>query len=196
MSRGIEFSIGTIVMLIIAILLFSLSLSFLFKWFGEAETLKEQIDRQTQDQIEAALATGTQKVAIPVAIRDVLKGTMTTFGVGVRNIDQEGPYSMSLAFSGAYAPDGSAIPVDTPYLEERWLGTFKVSEPVTIKSNGQHIFLAAIRADATVAQGKPTPKGDVVFNVCVWQGDPQPCDRSALGNTYTGKINQITVRIV
>ena len=205
-KKGIEIGINFIVMLIIGILLFGLSLSFLFKWFGSAEELKGEIDRQTEEQINTALKTGHQRVVIPIALQSLKRGKATTFGVGIRNIGNTGPFSIATTFSGAYLQNGNKIPADPDYIEDYWLGAFRVSETFTIAKNDQAVMPVLVKADTSTASNTPTLKGDYVFNVCVYNAPidvngnpPVPCtiqqfqqDRSKF---YTEKIYQITVRV-
>lgn len=196
-KKGITFSIGMIVMLILTILIFSLSLYFLFSWFGQAETLKGQIDKQTQEQIMNALKTGNQKVAIPIAIHEVNRGSTVTVGVGVRNVVSAKEFSMSLAFSGAYSPTGMKIAAEPNWMQDKWLGNFRTIDAFTLQKNEQKVIPVVLKADTNVGQSGATQKGDYIFNVCVWDSPvPQPCNKQALADVYTGKIYQITLRVI
>jgi len=210
-KRGLELSVGMIVLLILSILIFSLSIYFLFKWFSGAEQLKAEIDRQTQEQIISALKTGNQLVAIPIAIEQVKRGNPATFGVGVRNIEQQKAFSAAVSFSGAYYPDGKEIckygEACAYYIEEKWLGNFKSIETFTLRKNEEKLLPLMIKADLNMDTGKPTPKGDYTFNVCIYperlriDGTP-PADCSAgqfklnPAAFYTGKIYQVTVKVI
>lgn len=210
-KKGFEMSVGIIVLLILSILIFSLSLYFLFKWFGSAEELKAVIDRQTQEQIVTALKSGNQLVAIPIAIQQITRGKSTTFGVGIRNIAAEKQFSMAAAFSGAYMPDGTSIcsaeePCAT-YIEEHWLGNFATTSTFTLKKNEEKVLPVLVKADLTVDSGRTTPKGDYTFNVCVYDAPlrsdnsaPAPCTAGQFRNNpaafYTQKIYQVTVKVV
>jgi len=196
-KKGITFSIGMIVMLILSVLIFSLSLYFLFNWFGQAEVLKGEIDKQTREQIISALKTGNQKVAIPVAIQEVKRGNPVTFGIGVRNVVAAKQFSISLAFSGAYDQNGNMIPAEPIWMTQKWLGNFRTIEGFTLQKNQQEVMPAVIKADTNMAESATTRKGDYIFNVCVWDSPvPQNCDRTQLDNVYTGKIYQVTMRVI
>ena len=206
-KKGFEMSIGLIVLIILSIVIFSLSLYFIFKWFGSAEELKAEIDRQTGEQITAALKTGNQLVAIPVAVQQAKRGKSASFGLGVRNIAAEKRFSMALDFSGAYYPDGMEIPVDAMYMNERWLGGFATADIGLLKRNEQRVVPFLIKADLNVAPGVPAPMGDYVFNVCVYDKPltvaAEPPARCSIGQFkinseafYTSKIYQVTVKLV
>ncbi len=201
-----ELSIGLIVILILSVLIFSMSLYYLFTWFGRAEQLKAEIDKQTEEQILAALKTGNQLVAIPIAVQQVKRGNAATYGIGVRNIAAEGAFSMATTFSGAYTPDGRTITVDETYLTEKWLGAFANTPTFRLRKNEQKVIPQLIKADLNIAQGAPTPKGDYVFNICVYDSGlrpdntpPSECSTGQYKNDptvfYTAKIYQVTVRV-
>jgi len=210
-KHGFELSIGMVVTLILTILIFSLSVYFLFNWFGKAKELQAEIDRQTKEQIMTALTAGNQLVAIPIAIQQTKRGSWAAFGVGVRNIASETQFSMSTRFSGAYTPDGREIcrtgDVCADYIQEKWLGNFATTPTFTLKKNEQKIIPLPVKAELNIAQGTQTTKGDYVFNVCVYDkplrsdgAPPWPCTIAAFDEDssvfYTGKIYQVTVKIV
>jgi hypothetical protein len=206
-KKAFEMSIGMIVIIILSVLIFSMSLYFVFKWFGSAEELKAEIDKQTKEQIMSALQTGNQLVAIPLAIQQAKRGTSANFGIGVRNIAAEKKFAMAVSFSGAYLPDGKEIACDDQckaYIEEHWIGGFASSDMGLVKKNEQKVFPFLIKADLNIVQGKSTPNGDYIFNVCVYvlENDvsPAPCSIGQFSQSsavfYTGKIYQVTVKVV
>jgi len=194
-KKGLTFSIGFMVMLIMAILIFSMSLFLLFQWFGEAEELEAAIDKQTREQILSALKTGTSLVAIPFSIQPTSRGKPVNFGIGVRNIKEQRKFSTSVSFSGAYDPGGQEIIVDEDFIKEHWLGRFAKSGTFTLRRNEQQIMPLLIRAHTSIGTGT-TRKGDYVFNVCVFEGTPADCTLGQINNVYTRKIYQVTVRVI
>jgi hypothetical protein len=210
-KKGLEMSIGLIVLLILSIIIFSLSIHFLFKWFGSAEELKAEIDKSTQEQIINALKSGNQLVAIPLAIQEVKRGSTTTFGVGVRNIAAEKQFSMATTFSGAYLPNGNVIcragESCAAYIEEHWLGSFSTTPTFSLKKNEQKIIPILVKAGLNIDTSTTAPKGEYTFNVCVYDAPlrsdgtpPAPCSAGQFNNNpaafYTAKIYQVTVRVV
>ncbi len=205
-KRGFEMSIGLIVLLILSIIIFSFSIYLLFKWFGSAEELKAEIDKSTHDQIINALKSGNQLVAIPLAIQDVKRGNFVTFGVGVRNVVSEKQFSMSTTFSGAYLPNGNVIcragESCATYIEEHWLGSFATTPTFSLKKNEEKIIKLLVKSDLNVDTSIMTSKGDYTFNVCVYETPMPsgPCNAGQFRNNpgvfYTGKIYQVTVKVV
>jgi len=195
-KRGIEFSVGFLVGLIIAILIFSLSLYFTLKWFGEADEIKGNIDRQTQERIMSTLKTGNQQVGIPISVEEIKKGNMAIFGLGVRNIGSQSEFSASVAFAAAYDESGNQLSVDDQFITTNWLGQFQTISPFTLSKNEMHIAPILIKANTQIGSGISTQKGDYVFNVCVWQGQEQECTLANRDNAFTKKIYQVTVRVI
>lgn len=210
-KRGFEMSVGLIVLLILSIIIFSLSIYFLFKWFGSAEELKAEIDKSTQEQIINALKSGNQLVAIPLAIQDVKRGNSVTFGIGVRNVAAEKQFSVSSTFSGAYLPNGNIICKSgescAAYIEEHWLGSFATAPTFSLKKNEQKIIPILVKPDLNIDEGRTSPKGEYTFNVCVYDAPlrsdgtpPAPCSAGQFNNNpaafYTAKIYQVTVKVV
>jgi len=198
--RGFEFSVGIIVLLIFSILIFSMSVYLLFKWFGNVDTLSAQIDKQTQEEILSSLNQGNKLVSIPFPVQVVKRGKAALFGVGIRNPTSSREFSMQVSYSGAFSPDGRTLSVDRDYIAANWLGSFAVAEPFLVQKNEQKAVPVLIKADVNSAQGVATQKGDYVFNVCVYdQQATMPCTiesyRSNVAAFYSGKIYQVTVRV-
>ena len=206
-KKAMEMSVGMIVIIILSVLIFSLSLSLLFKWFGQAEKLQGEIDRQTQDQILQALKTGNQLVVVPFSIQQIKRGDIAIFGIGVRNVGADSDYSMAVEFSNAYNPDGSQLGVDRNHIRTKWVGNFNTVPTFKLKRNQQEVKTLAFKADVNMAPSRPTTRGDYVFNVCVYNkpldssGGPfAPCNLGQFKNDpkvfYTQKIYQVTIRVV
>ncbi|MFT4304376.1 MAG: hypothetical protein ACMXYG_07455 [Candidatus Woesearchaeota archaeon] len=89
-KAAIQLSMSFLVMLIIAIVVFVLSVIFLGHFFIQASDLKLRLDEQTRMQIETLLA-GNTRVAIPIDTRTVRGGNTADFAVGIKNTLPE-PY--------------------------------------------------------------------------------------------------------
>ncbi len=198
-KKGFEFSVGIIVLLIISLLIFSLSIYFMFKWFGEAKQLESEVDRRTREQMIDVLKAGNQLVVLPFSVQDVKKGDFAEFALGVRNVVTERSFSFAISFSSAYFPNGIPITVDKSYVNQNWLGNFVAGSLGTIKRNEEKLVQVTIRAAPNIG-AKPTVQGDYVFNLCIYAGPPVDCSIAEFENNpgrfYTGKIYQVTVRVV
>ncbi len=173
----------------------------LFKFFGSAEELEQEIDRQTKDQLMQSLRSGNQLVSIPLAIKEVERGSFATFALGIRNIGTARQFSISTGFDGAYTPDGRAVSQkDAAHIEEKWLGNFKTQPPFTLTKGATDVKPIPIKADVNTASGVQTPVGDYVFNVCVFAPEqpgtsaPQ-CKPENRRLFYTEKVYQVTLRV-
>jgi len=203
-KKGLEFAIGTIVLIIISILIFSMSMYFVFKWFSSAEELKAEIDRQTQNEILASLKTGNELVSIPINVKTIKRGDSVTFGVGVKNIGSSKNFRGTVVFSNAYAPDGSVLPVEKDYVSNYWLGNFNIISTFELKKNQEKLLPILIRAYPSVSQGMSTPVGTYVFNLCIYDSGlrfdgsvPAECssEQYKRGSEffYTSKIYQFVI---
>jgi hypothetical protein len=199
--KGLELSVNMIVMLIITILIFILAITMTYRWFRGAEVLKAEIDRQTEEQITVALRQGTSLIAIPLNLKTTKRGKAVTFGMGVRNVGAEKDFSAQISFSEAYNPDGTLISTNRDHVNREWLGRFATIDPFRLRKNEQKIIGLVVRP-MEIAPGKPAPKGDYVFNICVYE-TPQPAQPCDLGQFktvqgqgyYTNKMYQVTVRV-
>ncbi|PIN76239.1 hypothetical protein COV18_00370 [Candidatus Woesearchaeota archaeon CG10_big_fil_rev_8_21_14_0_10_37_12] len=206
-KKGFEISISMIVMLILGIILFTLSLYYLTNWFGEAEELQAVLDKQTEDQIINSLRIGNKLVAIPISVQTVTKGKRVSFGLGIRNVGDPRQFSVGIVFSKAYTPDGQTIEADEQFIQDNWLGRFTAMRGGMIMRNQQQVIPIGIRAYPNIGSGKATTNGDYTFNVCVYDTSltannevPHPCPRTPdefnPAEVYTGKVYQVTVRVV
>jgi len=197
-KKGFEVSITVIVLLIISILIFILAISLITKWFSKAETLKAELDKQTEQQILNALKQSNALVAIPLNINEVERSKTVTFGIGIRNLGSPKPFSGVIKFSGAYNPEGQIISTADPdYIEFNWLGNFQNITTFHLSKNQQRVVPVAVRADTYMADNQMTLKGDYVFNVCVFDTPaPGVCSIENLNNIFTNKIYQFTVRVI
>ena len=201
-KKGIEFSVGIIVLLIFSILIFSMSVYLLFKWFDDVDAVSAEIGKQTQNEIMNALSVGNRLIAIPFPIQAVKRGEAATFGVGIRNPTASKEFSMQVSFSGAFFPDGKRnTKVEGSYVAQKWLGSFAQVEPFLLQKNQKKIIPLLIRADVNVAPGVATQVGDYAFNVCVYPtaAPSAPCTIEAYQQSvsafYSGKLYQVVVRV-
>ena len=196
-KKGLEVAVGTIVLIILAILVFIFAIAIIFDIFGGAEEIKAQIDIKTKSQIEAAMQRTNELVSIPFNVKPTKTGDVASFGMGVKNILTPRDFSASVSFDNAYFPDGKIIPnVLTSTIMEKWLGNFKNIPAFHLGKNDYKLIPITILAYADTGIG-PTQKGDYVFNVCIFsEADSEPCDIATLSDVYTGRKYQVVVRVV
>ncbi|RME77750.1 hypothetical protein D6774_03360 [Candidatus Woesearchaeota archaeon] len=108
-KKGIELSINFIVMLVLAIAVFTGGLLFINKFFSEAEEIRMSIDAQTQRQIANLLDDGSPFV-IPIRTQEVQNGEFVQFAVGVFNNGAAGEeFTLDVTFDAAYKLDNSFL---------------------------------------------------------------------------------------
>lgn len=202
-KKGLEMSIGFVVFFIMSILIFSMAVYLLFQWFGEAEDLGQEIDKRTHEQIVSALRSGNQLVQIPFSVKEVKRGTRAQFGVGVRNIGERRSFRVDTKFSGlAVDPAGKPISVNENFMADNWVGAFGQGVDFTLARSQDEVIPVSIRADVNVDVGVPTPRGDYMFDVCVFDlsKGTAPCTVSSYeanpDQYYTGRMYQVTLRVI
>ncbi len=159
-KRGIELSINFIVMLILAIAVFAGGLVFASKFFSHAQTVRGNLDAQTEKQIEKLLDSGSP-VVLPISSKDINKAKFATFGVGVL-AEYNGEYILDVQYSGdAFKKDKTRITADAG----SWLEV-----PVTnqeLKKNDKGKFMIGVTVP------KDAERGTYLFNVKVdYMGNP------------------------
>ena len=80
---AISLSVNIMVILIISIFILGLGISFLAKLMGTGETVKDQLDAETERQLEQLLVKQGDKVALPLNKITLHRGQDHIFGVGV-----------------------------------------------------------------------------------------------------------------
>jgi hypothetical protein len=198
-KKGMEVAIGTIILIILAVLVFILAITIIFKIFGGAEEIKSQVDLKTKSQIEASMQRTNEIISIPFKIKSTKPGKDLTFGVGIKNIRETQQFSASLSFDNAYYPDGKEIEEinnNKAAVEINWLGNFKYILPFTLKKHEYKIIPITMIASQNIQGG--IKKGDYVFNLCFFENTDEKidCIPENIEYTYTGKIYQIIARII
>ena len=201
-KKGFELSATVIVLLIITIIIFTSSLFFVKKFFTEAEELKTEIERSTQEQIESLLRSGNV-VAIPLNKKTIKRGNDEIFGLGIRNVGADKKFWVSTSFYKAFGIDGKTpIPANKWYIDENWLLYFE--GPYNLRSNELKLVPVSIKVGNAADYNVPTQAGTYVFNVCVFTGDSyMDCDleqftQSGAGfpeELYSQKAYQILVEV-
>lgn len=200
-KRGLELSVSFFVILILTIIIFAGSLYFLRQFYTATETLRQELDRDTEAQLQALIRDGSI-VAVPLNKATLARGKGATFWVGVQNIlNQQKNFGIDVSLSNAYTPEEEIIQeADRQFITQNWV--LVTLGPHVIKNNEFKAIPARIVVGSTIAPSVPTPPGTYSFNVCVW-------DMSEYGNTppglcgdyapnqpwYTGKVYKIFVEV-
>jgi archaellum component FlaG (FlaF/FlaG flagellin family) len=202
-KKGMELSVGFIVMLIIVIIVFAGSIYFIKEFFYKAEELKYEIERSTQEQIESLLQQGSL-VSLPVNIKESPIGNSETFGLGIRNVGDTKGFRVVVSFNKAIDSLGEVI-VDESYkdfINENWL-LYDTNE-FYMDSNELKVLPIAVRPDFNINDGEATKTGDYLFNICVFADtvtDDTACSIDAFKFSetkqeyYTKKMYSLTIKV-
>ncbi|MBW2996641.1 hypothetical protein KY332_05080 [Candidatus Woesearchaeota archaeon] len=127
-KKALELSINFLVVVIIAIVMLSLGILLINRYFLEAETIKSEIEEETEKQINILFNQG-EIVAIPT--KTVERGKDDIAWIGILNVKDSGNFNVKLTFKDAYdklnnvlntsqlSPDDWPIFIPDFYLETR-----------------------------------------------------------------------------
>jgi hypothetical protein len=165
--RAIELSVNFIVMFILAMAMFSVGLYIVKTVFFKADELKKQLDENTRDQIERVLTEGSDRVIVPIVLKNVRLGGHEVFGVGLRNdLGHDNTFYIDIKCDSAFKPDNSEICGNTMSCDcDSWFGG---TESTAIVKNGDkeviELFVFVPKSQATAVQ-----KGTYIFNMKIFE---------------------------
>lgn len=163
-----------IVIMIIAIVVFSFSVYMIKKFFRHATIIRMGYDERTEQEIERLLDDGS-RIAIPFDKKTIENGKFETFGIGVLNILNIGPinyFNVSVVFNKAFDKRNVQICDKSNTAScghpDKWLETvyssgkvgYGVSIAKRIKNNEQEKFLLMV-------EPKDAPSGTYIFDLNV-----------------------------
>jgi len=174
-KSAFQLSISFVVMIIIAIVVFSFSVYIVKKFFTHAEDIKLTYDERTEQEIERLLDDGS-RVAVPRERKTIVNGNFDTFGVGILNVIGKAPrneFMLNVSFSKAFDKKnvqlcdilaGDTYGCGSP---QNWLQTFAgTADPSgavikkVVKNNEQEKFLLGVDVN-------DAPSGTYIFNLDV-----------------------------
>ncbi len=164
-----ELSINFIVIFILAIVVFAFGIRMSYSLFNKGIETKATLDRQTSLEIEKLLDTG-EKVVIPFDEQEIRKGKLGVFGVGIRNVLDEGgekdTFQVTVKFSGAFDKEGKKALIN--------IGPTPLSNPaqessltVLVRKNEIQKVPISFSVPSNAVSGR------YVFNVMVFQNSEQ-----------------------
>ena len=177
-KKGVEIAASTMVILIISVLIFGYSIYFLFEMWRGIEPIGNQIDAQTQTQINSLLKDSRQKIAIPLTKKTVYSGETAVFWIGIKNVgDADSSFDITTTFSEAFSSDGKkSISTESGNNPGSWTGNFKeLNLDIPPKQQGETFII--IKPDTQ-------QKGVYVFKVEVQKG-----------NTLYGEPKSVSVEV-
>ena len=116
-KKALELSINFLVVVIIAIVMLSLGILLINRYFLEADIIKTDIEEETEKQINQLFNQG-EIVAIPT--KTIERGKDDIAWIGILNVKDSGDFTVELIFKDAY--DKLNNPLDTAQLSpDDWL---------------------------------------------------------------------------
>jgi len=166
-KKGFELAIGFIVTLIITLVIFSGSIYFVGQFFKTATETQEEIDSQTEAEIQALLSDGSP-IAIPLSKKNLLRGKSDIIWLGIRNIlDEETDFYTKVCLSNAFDVEENVITLaEAGYIETNWI-LYKEGPHTIGKDKFKTINLLFRVDDKFTFAGDGTQKGTYTFNVYV-----------------------------
>ena len=108
-KKAIEMQVNFIVMLILAIVVFSLGSMVAIKIFSKTSDLKEKLDEKMKRDILTILSKSDEKVVIPINIGTIPRGKHAVFGVGIKNKGDTSYFTFECTLSVAADKDNNEI---------------------------------------------------------------------------------------
>ena len=95
MKKGaIELSINTLVVIILALVILGMGITFLYKLIGNATDLKTTLDARTQEELLHLLVDEGKQVALPFRQATIERSKNHIFGIGINNIGDKDQFHL------------------------------------------------------------------------------------------------------
>lgn len=164
-KKGIELALNFIVILIMSIIIFVGALYITVKFMNQANERKNQLDQDTEQQIENLIADGS-KVAIAFETKEIKRGHSDVFGLGIQNINRRAwTFFIDISFNTSYGIDYLPLESDYDYINTHWI--FNDTRKFVIDPNDHLSIPLLVRAASQMSRTKGTERGTYVFDVCV-----------------------------
>lgn len=189
-KKAMEIQTSFLVVIIISIVIFGSGLYLVQKFFGATTQFQEQIDAQTQSEIERRMSESGDKVSIPINKKEVNPGLSTAFGVGILNtigtdagckVADKQCKKMGVAVKFVKAVDTkfqnttidstSVHAAEVKYINANWLPS--QIPPVELALNQLKVASIPVRVANMMSETLSTRRGTTyIFNVCVYKDYP------------------------
>lgn len=188
-KKAFEVSVNFVVILIISIIVFTMGISIVNRFFQFAEDEKLRWDQLTRSEIDSALDQG-DRIAIPRFKKEIVNGEFASFGVGILNVLQGPMRNFRINIDFALASDRRATicePATASACGEpnNWIRTaYDDESPIIftlpIKNNEKKSFLVGFDVIGAA-------DGTYVFNVNIeydQDGNPATADWAPYDTTH------------
>ncbi|MAG61140.1 hypothetical protein CL619_05105 [archaeon] len=165
-KASINLAMSTIVMVIIGMVMLTAGILLMKTFITGAEEIKDQLDAQTESELERLLLDQGAKVALPLHTVTMEAGEDHIFGVGILNIDStlyNDEFSLELTFSKLI--DENSLEVEGANDIEILSWLLYNTETMIIEENEHksEAIYVGVPEDAT--------KGTYIYNVYVYYDD-------------------------
>ncbi|MBT6762722.1 hypothetical protein HOA92_06805 [archaeon] len=159
---SINLAMSTIVIVIMGVVILTSGILLMKTFISGADDIKDQLDAQTESELERLLVDQGKKVALPLHTVTVEAGEDHIFGLGILNIDAEvygENFNLDVALSKLVGGDNLEIAVSEDDVLS-WL-LYDTGE-IRIEENEHHSEIIHVGVPETAA------KGTYIFNVYVY----------------------------
>ncbi len=174
-KAAVSLPINLMVVLIISLVILGLGVTLLYKFIGEAEKIKTDLDQKTSEELERLLVGQGKMVALPLHLAYLNPGEDHVFGIGILNINPADSFTIEVGLSSAADLQGSPILEDQAQTAQ-WL-LYPINQ-IAIKEN-EHV-----KKGIMVSVPKTAVKGQYIFNVII-----KDSSGNQYGNTQKFYVN-------
>lgn len=148
-KKGIEVGINFLVMIIISLVIFIFGLTFAFRFFGQAEKYRAEVDQNTRREIENIIINQGNRVAAYPTTIELYPGKDETIGLGVFSIGFDGDvkFALNVSCDKYIQPDQTEGDYQANYACPmiQILYAPKSPQAVTIKPNEDYVYAIYIK---------------------------------------------------
>lgn len=164
-KASINLAMSTIVIVIIGMVMLTSGILLMKTFISGAEDIKEQLDAQTESELERLLIDQGKKVALPLHTIDLEAGEDHIFGLGILNIDSTlYGEEFNLVITLSKLLDEDSVEVEDVNEEEALSWLLYNTDTLYIEENEHvsEVIYVGVPEDAA--------KGTYIYNVYVYYG--------------------------
>jgi len=181
--KAIQLSVNFMVILIITLIVFGMAMYLLNMFFGTAKEIKENIDTQTENEIQRVLFSG-ERVAMPINRKEIKRGSSGVFGLGILNVESGPEFTIKIESGPLILQDNTKIESDQVDPKLGFLPEYKK----TVKNNEHVVVSVPVRVPRGAAVGT------YILDLYVCDCDTLNCC-SSVADTYDGTVHKIYVNV-
>ena len=179
MKKGaLDLSINIIVIVIISMVILTSGITLLYKFIGQAEEIKADLDQRTEDELERLLVDQGKQVALPFYSANLFPGDSKVFGLGILSLSLNN-FKLDIQLSKAVDDEGVDITERERIRAESWL-LYPTEEMRFEENEHKKIGILVKVSDEAV-------KGEYIFNVKVLKPGED--------NKLYGNIQKLVIKV-